>query len=251
MAKNYIFPEKFLGRGLPLGLICFLFILGQNGCGITTASKSPRRLKEPVPPLVGEAATRLYQQTRSKCDNVPPVESVESGKNEVSELVLTCVSTGQDFYEPKGSAGFVLRVTLLDGHYQTVQTAANITIILYGAQGVQAEQDRNTSGKYRKVPPKYRKAPSGRPLRLWYVPANELADYWMPSRLLNGFLFRLEWTREVPPGDYILSVIYERQNDRLGQKSTVQEEGRRVGQSPTLQSQNGTQTICQEVFFCK
>ena len=217
MAKNYIFPEKFLGRGLPLGLICFLFILGQNGCGITAVSKEPRRLKEPVSPLVGEAATRLYQQTRSKCDNVP---SVKGGKDEVSELVLTCVSAGRDFYEPKGSAGFVLRVTPLDGYYQTVQTAANITIILYDAQGVQAEQDRNTSGKYRKVPP-------GRPLRLWYVPANELADYWMPSRLIDGFLFRLKWVREVPPGDYILSVIYERQE------------------------RTGTQTICQEVFFCK
>ena len=212
MAKNYIFPEKFLGRGLPLGLICFLFILGQNGCGIT---KVPRRLKEPVPPLVGEAATRLYQQARSKCDNATPVVG---GKDEVSELVLTCVSTGRDFYEPKGADGFVLKVTPLDGHYQTAQTAANITIILYGAQGSQAKRDGNTSLEYRKVPP-------DRPLRLWYVPANELADYWTPSRLLNGFLFRLEWVREVPPGDYILSVIYERQE--------------RVG----------TQTICQEVFF--
>jgi len=224
MAKSYIFPEKFLGRGLPLSLMCFLFILGQNGCGITAASKSPRRLKEPVSPLVGEAATRLYQQTRSKCDNVP---SVKGGKDEVSELVLTCVSAGRDFYEPKGSAGFVLRVTPLDGYYQTVQTAANITIILYGAQGVQAEQDRNTSLKYRKVPPKYRKATPGRPLRLWYVPANELAGYWTLSRLIDGFLFRLEWVREVPPGDYVLSVIYERQE------------------------RAGTQTICQEVFFCK
>ena len=212
MAKRYIFPEKFLGQGLPLGLICFLFILGQNGCGITAASKVPLRLKEPVPPLVGEAATQLYQQARSKCDNATPVVG---DKNEVSELVLTCVSTGRDFYEPKGPDGFVLRVTPLDGRYQAVQTAANITIILYGAQG---EQDRDTSLKYRKVPP-------GRPLRLWYVPANELADYWLPSRLLNGFLFRLEWVREVPPGDYILSVIYERQE------------------------QVGTQTICQEVFF--
>ena len=221
MAKRYIFPDKFLGRGLPLSLICFLFILGQNGCGITASPKVPRSLKEPVSPLVGETATRFYQQARSKCDNAP---SVEGDKDGVSELVLTCVSTGRDFYEPKGSAGFVLRVTPLDGHYQTVQAAANITIILYGAQG---EQDRNTSLKYRKVPPKHRKAPPGRPLRLWYVPANELADYWMPSRLIDGFLFRLEWVREVPPGDYILSVIYERQE------------------------RAGTQTICQEVFFCK
>ena len=214
MVKNYIFPDKFLGRRLPLSMICFLFILGQNGCGITAASKVPRRLKEPVPPLIGEAATQLYHQTRSKCDNATPVVNDKDG---VSELVLTCVSTGRDFYEPKGSAGFVLRVTPLDGHYQTVQAAANITIILYGAQG---ERDRNTSLKYRKAPP-------GRPLRLWYVPANELADYWMPSRLIDGFLFRLEWVREVPPGDYILSVIYERQE------------------------RTGTQTICQEVFFWK
>ena len=221
MAKNYIFPEKFLGRGLSLGLICFLFILGQNGCGIT---KVPRWLNEPGPPLAGVAPPRLYQQARSKCDNALPVEGDKDG---VSELVLTCVSTGRDFYEPKGSAGFVLKVTPLDGHYQTVQTAANITIILYGVQSSQAEQDGNTSLEYRKVPPKHRKAPLSQPLRLWYVPANELADYWMPSRLLNGFLFRLEWVREVPPGDYILSVIYERQE------------------------RNRTQTICQEVFFCK
>ena len=243
MAKNYIFPDKFLGQELPLslicfsfvflqarrlrytmlplGLICFLFILGQNGCGITASPKVSRSLKEPVPPLAGEVVTRLYQQARSKCDNAMPVVG---GKDGVSELVLTCVSAGRDFCEPKGPDGFVLKVTPLDRHYQTVQAAANITIILYGAQG---EQDRNTSLKYRKVPPKYRKAPPGRPLRLWYVPANELADYWMPSRLLNGFLFRLEWVREVPPGDYILSVIYERQE------------------------RAGTQAICQEVFFCK
>ena len=174
-----------------------------------------RSLKEPVFPLTGEAATRLYQQAGSKCEN--PC-SAESGGSGVSELVLTCVSTSRDFHKPKGPDGFVLRVTLLDRRYQTVQTVANITIILYGSQGGQAKRDRNTSLEYRKAPP-------SRPLRVWYVPASELADYWMPSRLLNGFLFRLEWVREVPPGDYILSVIYERQE------------------------QAGTQTICQEVFF--
>ena len=225
MAKRYIFPDKFLGRGLLFGLICFPFILGQNGCGITAASKTPRSLKGPVPPLVGEAATRFYQQARSKCENEPPVVG---NRDEVSELVLTCVSTGQDFYEPKGPAGFVLKVTPLDKHYRTVQTAANMTIILYGAQGRQAERNRNTSGPLaERCHPNIEKVPPTRPLRLWYVPANELADYWMPSRLLNGFLFRLEWVREVPPGDYILSVIYDRQE------------------------QVGIQTICQEVFFCK
>jgi hypothetical protein len=223
MAKRYIFPDKFLGRGLLFGLICFPFILGQNGCGITAASKPPHSLKGPVPPLVGEAATRFYQQARNKCENAPPVEGDRDG---VSELVLTCVSTGRDFYEPKGPDGFVLKVTPLDKHYRTVQTAANITIILYGGQGAQVKRGRNTSGpSAERYHPKHRKVLLSRPLRLWYVPANELADYWMPSRLLNGFLFRLEWAREVPPGDYILSVIYERQE------------------------RSGTQTICQEVFF--
>ena len=217
MAKRYIFPDNFLGQRLPLILVCFLFILGQNGCGTTATPKMQRSLKEPVLPLTGEAATRLYQQAGSKCEN--PC-SAESGRSEVNELVLTCVSTGRDFHKPKGPDGFVLRVTPLDGHYQTVQTAANMTIILYGVRGGQAERDRNTSLKYRKVPP-------SRPLRLWHVPATELPDYWMPSRLLSGFLFRLEWVREVPPGDYILSVIYE------------------------CQEQAGTQTICQDVFFCK
>ena len=220
MAKRYIYPDKFLGRRLLLIPVCFLFILGQNGCGWTATSKMPRSPKKPVLPLTGEAATRFYQQARSKCENPGPVEG---GRDGVSELVLTYISTGRDFYEPKGPDGFVLRVTPLDGRYQAVQTAADITIILYGgqgAQGRQAERDRNTSLEYRKVPP-------GRPLRLWHVQASELADYWMPSRFLNGFLFRLEWVREVPPGDYILSVIYERQE------------------------QTGTQTICQDVFFCK
>jgi len=161
-----------------------------------------RRLKEPVLPLTGEAATRLYQQAGSKCEN--PC-SAESSGCRVSELVLTCASTSRDFHKPKGPDGFVLRVTPLDGHYQTVQTAADMTIILHGAKGDQAER--------------------GRPLRVWHVPASELADYWMPSRLLNGFLFRLEWVREIPPGDYILSVIYERQE------------------------KTETQTICREVFF--
>jgi len=228
MAKRYIFPEKPLGRWLLLIPICFLFILVQNGCGITAASKVSRSLKEPVPPLTGEAATRFYQQARNKRENPRPVVG---GGNGVSELVLTYISTGRDFYEPKGPDGFVLRVTPLDGRYQTVQTVANITIILYGAKGGQGERDRNTSLEYRKVPPsrntslKYRKVSLIRPLRLWRVPENELADYWMPSRLLNGFLFRLEWVREVPLGDYVLSVIYDRQE------------------------QNGTQTICREVFF--
>jgi len=102
------------------------------------------------------------------------------------DMVLLYVGTGREFDEQPGPDGFVIRVVLLDGAYRAIRTPrARLTVGLYTPGGSQ-------------------------PVRLWQVEPQNLSRYWLPTRLLDGYLLRLSWADEpVAPGHYLFRVVWE------------------------------------------
>jgi len=67
------------------------------------------------------------------------------------------------------------------------------------------------------------------PLRTWQLSAETLADYWINTSLLDGFMFRLDWGQEaLPPGDYIFLVLMEYQHKGLMESVCQQIEFRSI-----------------------
>ena len=100
----------------------------------------------------------------------------------LAELVLIYVSSGRDFEAPAGPDGYVLRMLAFDQESRSVKVAGDVSIGLF-------EQGRV------------------RPMRVWYVGVGRLGGYWLPTRLLDGYVFRLGWGESVPVvGNYVLFV---------------------------------------------
>jgi len=169
-------------------LLCFVL---PAGCGNSKRAAVPLRLP---PPILPAAETTSGANHVEECVN--NTNEKEADKP-VTEIVLAYVGSGRDFRHPSGSDGYVLRVIPLDGSHHEVKLAADVFINLYSSVDA-----GNLQGSV--------------PLRIWQLSAETLADYWINTSLLDGFMFRLDWGQEaLPPGDYIFLVLMKYQHKGL------------------------------------
>lgn len=136
------------------------------------------------PTLHPGSLCRGHAGQAARTNNTAPVQ--QSGP--IEELIAIYVETGRDFHEPIGPDGYMLRVIPLDRELVPVHRPAQVTIGLF-ATGPTGEPIQ------------------GPPLRVWQVGERSLQDYWVPTRLLDGYLFRLDWgPTALERGRYVLCV---------------------------------------------
>ena len=143
--------------------------------------REPLRLAAPVGPDV-QAIAFAYDDCTEKADR--------SGKQSaIRELLLTYVNSGRNFDNQTGPDGYVLRVIPLDQASRPRQAETDLHIALFAryedASASSVEKQRLT----------------------WTVPAARLPEYWVRTRMLDGYLLRLSCRdRLPPPGEYVLRV---------------------------------------------
>ena len=183
-------------------LLVWFFLLA--GCSNSERTDGPSPLAPPILPAAKMLVGKDYIETCIK----------NTGKKEadkpVAEIVLAYLGAGRDFRKPLGSDGYVLRVIPLDSSYSEVNLAADVFIGLY--RSVDKNDLQGVS-----------------PLRLWQISSERLADYWITTSLLDGFMFRLDWGQEaLPPGDYIFLVLMKYQHNGLTESVCQQIEFRSI-----------------------
>jgi len=164
------------------------------GCGQQGQGEVPRRLADPVRPSLETDWESMIGSTANTGGEQNTGTATEQIAN---ELALLYVNSGRDFHEPKGLDGFVLQVTPLNQKYETVRDKAEVTIALYPGGPTGATE---------------------KPMRVWHIPGGELDQYWNHTKLLDGFVFRLEWgERPLPRGDYKFVVCFDYQQAKAKQ----------------------------------
>ena len=166
-------------RRMTLMVVGWLLGMLVGGCA-RQAMITPLTVADPVRPRVHQEGHEA--DMGMNCSD--PRENAQA-KRKVADLVLAYVNTGRDFHEPVGLDGYVLRVIPLDGQFRTVPVPGEVVIRLYPVI-------RRQGGIL-----------DSRPLRVWRISAEELEHYWFPTRLLDGYLFRLDWgPAALPMGSY-------------------------------------------------
>ncbi len=161
---------------IELFLTCLLLI----GCRQVAPKSELLRAGEPLEPLAKTNSDVGCDSEDRAATNAP-----------VAELVLNYLRIGRDFYEPSGNDGYVLRVIPLNADYCPVRLTGGVRMSL---QSVLPQNNNDNS----------------QVLMQWQASGRLLQDYWMPGRLLDGYLFRLSWSdRQPPPGDYKITVEIE------------------------------------------
>lgn len=154
-------------------------------CGLMGCRSLPTESSELAAPLEPLAKGQVCGVSSADC---MIKRTPSTGRSEAIELILTYVGTGRDFTEPGVPEGFVLRVIPLSDTARPAPLQADLIIALFkpGSDG---------------------KGEWSVPLLCWRVSRDNLAHYWVRSRLLDGYLFRLAWGAEpVAPGEYVLFV---------------------------------------------
>jgi len=169
--------------------VVVLLLLFLSSCNSPKRSRGMVVLMEPVPAEQDEEELISGQMLFKACFAAPD-ESVD--EDVLREVVLTYVNSGRDFRSPAGPDGYLLRVIPLNRMMRSTEVAADLTIGLFAATEEVSE------------------VLEMRPLCYWRIGKEELADYWVPTSLLDGYLFRLDWgANEIGPGLYRIVVKFE------------------------------------------
>lgn len=199
--KSILYPHRILSRNLVFNrhrckyIFCYVIIFLQLGCRTAKDETFPRRLAEPVLPCGEILANEIIYSEEDLCRCLQQ----ERPKDDlVAELILSYVNAGRDFREPAGPDGFVIKVIPLDNEYHPRKITGDVFVSLYDNQ----PEPENSSEK---------------PLIQWHIPQARLDEYWTPMRLLDCYLFRLDWGEGNSfTGDYRLRVqLVYRQKDKL------------------------------------
>ena len=153
-------------------------------------------LAEPVLPAQDEEFLASGQALFEECF-AEPDESTD--EDVLREVILAYVNSGREFRSPAGPDGYLLRVIPLNRMMRSTEVAADLTIGLFAATDDISE------------------VLEMRPLCYWRIHREELADYWVPTSLLDGYMFRLDWgANEIGPGLYRIIVKFEYEESERG-----------------------------------
>ena len=170
-------------------VVLLLLMLFLGSCNSAKGDKKMVVLMEPVLAGQDEEVMISGQVLFEKCFAAP---DESTGADVLREVVLTYVNSGRDFHSPAGPDGYLLRVIPLNRMMRSTEVAADLTIGLFAATEEVSE------------------VLEMRPLCFWRIGKEELVDYWVPTSLLDGYLFRLDWgEKEIGPGIYRIVVKFE------------------------------------------
>ena len=197
-SADVLVPVVMLAAGV--GCLCGCGGAGQAERVGLAAALGPMSARDGAALELGAVRAEWPKQSIDGNGQAEAAEGAGQGDG-VVELVLSYVSSGRDFQAPAGPDGYVLRVLAFDKEFRPVQVAGDVSIGLFEQGGV-------------------------RPVRVWYAGVRRLGEYWLPTRLLDGYVFRLGWGESAPVvGNYVLFV-------RLRYRDG-----------------DSTKTICQEISF--
>ncbi|MBN1765077.1 MAG: hypothetical protein JW860_07460, partial [Sedimentisphaerales bacterium] len=166
-----IFPlkqsNKFIIEYIPLCL-SIAGVMLVSGC--QKQNKSPAKtLADPIITTNMALNPQLGQNLLSSCQN----QDSPSSNNLISELLLSYVKDASELNDIEKPRRFILRVIPLNNNFETIQIRGQVTIAVFTAP---------TDSNYNATP---------EPLMLWDIGPEKLAQYWLPTGLLDGYLFQL------------------------------------------------------------
>ena len=135
----------------------------------------------PTVPIAPNPQTTISWSDIQSCRTQKPSKDISTPE----ELVLFYVGSSRDFRPPMGEDGFLIRIIPINAQSHSVPLTTPLKLILF------APSDAQTA-----------------PILEWDIPAKSLPTYWVNTRLLDGYLFRLDWDdNPVSPGRYIFAVM--------------------------------------------
>jgi hypothetical protein len=169
-----------------LAVAAMIFVIGCGGPRPRPAVD--QSMPQPIPPAMATASAGLNNGPDWSLCRQP--RSAQANWPDVTEMILTYVTEGNDFREPAEPNGYLLRVIPLNKNYRPAPVTAQIHIGLFRNPLPQDPQERP------------------RPIRYWFLNAEQLTQYWRKDAVLDGYLLPLDWG-DAPPaqGSYLFLAV--------------------------------------------
>jgi len=171
-------------------LILNLVLVGLTGCTAPVLPSAPWAI--PVAPIAPADWTPDDAQEFSQaCFSAPePLDQASP----IAEILFNYNDGPRDFRPPQGPDGYILQIIPLDSDFKSTRLTGRLTFILFAGSALRPNGS------------------IGQPVNIWRVAQQDLAQHWMPTHLLESYLFQLDWGDVIPePGNYefVVHIVYE------------------------------------------
>ncbi|MCP4711697.1 MAG: hypothetical protein GY869_24015 [Planctomycetes bacterium] len=187
-----IIHHRLLGPVLMWNLI----LLALSGC--TTAVIPPVQLAPPVSPIAPADWTPDDAREFSQACFGAPEPLNQTGP--IAEILFNYNNEARDFRDSQGPDVYLLQIIPLDNNFKSTPMTGHLTFILF------AESALKPDGSI------------GQPVNIWRIAPQDLGQHWMPTHLLESYLFQLDWGAVIPqPGNYefVVHITYEHNNQTV------------------------------------
>jgi len=177
------------------GLVLLLNLVLSPLTGCTNPVLPPVAPAPPVTPIAPADWTPRDAQTFSHACFAPA--ELNSQTDAVTEVLFNYNDGPRDFRPPEGPDGYILQIIPLNGEFKSTPLNGQMTFVLFAGSAL------NEDGAI------------GTPVNIWRVEKQNLEQYWMPTHLLQGYLFQLDWGAVTPKRanyEFVVHIAYEHDN---------------------------------------